>query len=75
MNLLRLEESELFLNSSSSFVCSRTCRGAGSLSCFSDWTRSVQRPGLLGLVGDGKGVDGEPVHDLDQLDTNFSFRL
>jgi hypothetical protein len=77
MNLLKLE-SEFFLNSLSSslssFVCSRTHRGAGSLSWFSDWTQSVQGPDLLDRFGEGKVVEGGPIHDLDQLDINFLSR-
>jgi hypothetical protein len=74
MNLLKVG-SELFLNFSSSFVCSGTRRAARSLSWFSDWTRSVQRPDLLALFGDRKDADGEPIHDLDQLGVNISSRL
>jgi hypothetical protein len=71
MNLLLKLESEFFLVSSSSFVCSRTRHGARSLSWFSDWTRSVQRPDLIDLFGEGKVAAGGPIDDLDQLDINF----
>jgi hypothetical protein len=70
MNLPRLE-SELFLNSSSLFVCSGLVMELGHCPVFSAWTRSVQSPGLLDLFGDRKVMDGQPIHDLDQLYTNF----